>query len=281
MEGFFDMKKKFLLSLFILICFSCAEKNAVKPQNSNFVYPLEIGNKWEYNVTSIRYNRREEPYGQKDTTKYIEKYTSVLEIMPPDSLCDSLGLYLSVKKRIGSIWHPSEWHNYLKNNEDGLYQYFKANSYSPLQKNKINNMQSKMSIFNDGNLISNYKNSMLSSRVSSDFQRILKYPLEVGSTWDIIDEGFIDIAIFKNVISKQNITVPAGEYECYKIQTLNDYYSDGILDFGYVCYDYIHADGIIKTEIYMNGLTMQTIAGAPIVYYDLLKIYELTSVELK
>jgi len=50
---------------------------------------------------------------------------------------------------------------------------------------------------------------------------LIQFPLEVGKTWDVMVSG--SYSTKATVISKENMTVPAGTFDCYKITLATTY----------------------------------------------------------
>jgi hypothetical protein len=76
----------------------------------------------------------------------------------------------------------------------------------------------------------------------------LKYPFEISSQWTYRNR-YNPWHIDKKILGKETIALPAGNFECFKIQWLYDMDHDWQWDKDIVFYDYLHAKGLMKRDI--------------------------------
>jgi hypothetical protein len=81
----------------------------------------------------------------------------------------------------------------------------------------------------------------------------LKYPMKTESQWTYRHPGQ-PWQIDKKIVSYEKINVPAGSFDCYKIQWLYDIDQDGVWDTDIVCYDYICDKGLIQRSFFFKDV---------------------------
>lgn len=108
----------------------------------------------------------------------------------------------------------------------------------------------------------------------------LKYPLADGSTWVYRKRG--DPWLVKREIQgTEAVSVPAGEFECYKVAWLVDVDDDGEWDGDAEFVDYISTQGLIRRRLFIKDMAMRDVEGTIIGYVDALEQSDLTEYSLR
>jgi hypothetical protein len=269
-----------LISVLLLLSFlpflSCEKyKVPVGYDFSKFVYPLEIGNRWEYDRIFISYNFRPDSIknqiGLLDTIKTF----STVAISKQEWLKDSILTYQIVES-LTEYTTTVTSESYYFNLEDGLYllAYKGAGSALPKQR-RSNKFIFRGLYFNNLTEISDYF-TRLNGRYKLTFDslyyenpplQIIKYPLEEGLQWTLRKAGE-PFRIDRRVLSEQNIQVPAGNYRGIKIQNLYDLDGDNEWDESTIYYDYISNKGLLKRSILIKDVIVADDSGQVIGLVD-------------
>jgi len=241
-------KKVLILSIIILavICIIGCEDDTDKP-NMDFIYPLTIGNIWQYETTfTLDYDSLATYNGLNDTILY---HTGSVEIIANEVIFDSLEVFnfSSIMNENGNIFTGNKYYN---NSDDGLfcYAYTEISNISPKTTNNVY-IKFNNKIFNNVREIFNYiENDAIDNQFSKDdsiyynLLKTLEYPLEEDNQW-IYKDSMIPFRIDKKIIGWEEVDVPAGEFICWKIQ--KEYY-DITWSNDITFYDYISQDGLVK-----------------------------------
>ena len=90
------------------------------------------------------------------------------------------------------------------------------------------------------------------------------YPLEVGRTWIIYDDGpESNKRAKKQITAFDTISVQAGVFECYIIRGYWDGDNDGIWDPGFMMYEWLSGVGVVKRLLDYQQVFTDTCAVSP------------------
>lgn len=244
-----------VLQIIILsvICIIGCEDNNNKP-NMEFIYPLSIGNNWQYEkLLTFDFDSLATHNGLTDTTYYS---TGFVEIIAYEVIFDSLEVYnfATTLNEDGNIFTGNEYYN---NKDNSLFSYGylhplmmtpKVNqkyAYLIFKNKKFNNVREIINWIEKGYYGNEYSKE---DSIIFDPVKSLDYPLEEGKQWIYKTEpGRID----KKILEWYEIEVPAGNFNCWKIQFL--YLEEGWdddIDF----YDYISEEGLVKRILEINDI---------------------------
>jgi len=218
------------------------------PISSDFVYPLSIGNRWNYTMSITYSDIRPDSishYLQNNTIEYNE-------IVTKDTLLDTLRLY--------EIYSGSEdlapSYAYFANDSDGFFQYAYLANQSDLRLPKAIMSKGHLQNLHDltrGSLLFNKLSDLgWLSKAQSDSihfldepNMIYAYPWTIGASWIYSFEPRIE----KKVIGIETVKTKAGIYDCYRIQwmTTNPIYAE-----------YVGIVGLVKSVIRIDDLTVTT-----------------------
>lgn len=262
-------KNVLVLSIIILavICIIGCESDNDKP-NMDFVYPLTVGNSWQYETTfTLDYDSLATYNGLNDTIIY---HTGSVEIIANEVIFDSLEVYnfASILNENGNIFTGNKYYN---NNDNSLFSYGYTNGsmITPKTKNnyayiifdekKFNNLREIVDYMEKGIVGNEYSKN---DSINYDLVKTLEYPLEEDNQW--IYRSY-DIRIDKTIIGWEEINVPAGEFNCWKIQWT---YPESSFNDDIEFYDFVSPEGLVKRLIEFKNLTCINEFGNIIGYLD-------------
>jgi hypothetical protein len=245
-------KNVWVLQIIILavICIIGCESENNKP-NMDFIYPLAVGNSWQYDmIYALDFDSLATSNGFIDTTYYS---TGSVEIITNEIIFDSLEVYnfATTLTETGNVFTGNEYYN---NNNNCLfcYGYINPSMITPksnknlafiiFDNKKFNNVREIVDYIERGIIKNDYSKN---DSIYYDPVKCLEYPLREDSQW-IYRTSNNPWRIDKTIIGLENIDVPAGQFNCWKIQwTFPE--SSWINDIEF--YDFISQDGLIKRVI--------------------------------
>ncbi len=251
----------FLLIFAIILITSC-DKDLIGPRGTGFIYPLKVGNQWEYDRTFSTFNFRPDTLNNPDTLNINQiidttiTFSVIIKIIEKAPTPDSINIFLfqgKLKENNITLFYNSNYANL----DSGLYFYAYHSSGFVMPKASPNNkILFKGRYFNNIREITSYianavpKNYIFidSSIYENPPLQSLKYPLKIGSQWTYIDSGNTG-HIDKKILNYETVKVPAGSFNCFKIQWLFDINQDSVWDDDIIFYDYVCAKGLIKRSI--------------------------------
>lgn len=236
------------LFLIFVFLFGCKKDNPTGPLAENFAFPLKIGNKWQYTRTYSPFNVRGDTTGFNIDT-IIANLAS--EIVRRDTLPNSLETFvLHTTETVENLSFEFKNESYYQNQADGLFLYAHSNPVDILLKSAV-----KKQLLFKGRYFKNIREILLfieravvNNITTADTLIIedpplksLQYPLEIGSQWIFSANNFSTTE--KKVLGKEKVETPAGDFDCIKIQWINNLDTD--LEF----FDFICSKGLVKRSI--------------------------------
>lgn len=255
------MKTKYLfLFLILIICTqSCNDSsNPVIPINSNFTYPLKVGNKWDYTITNSYSNVT------PDSIKSLlnDQVFNIQLSVSNDTLLDSNQVY-ELKELSNGF---SDSYAYYSNEGGGFikYAYRTGSNFGLPKSNNLIRFLFKGSYFNSiPELIKAQEESvfklksLIDSLIILEPPRIIyKYPLEIGKEWVFNPDYPL---INKEIVGKEPVQISSGTYECFKIKWKYDFNMDGIWDEDFAIYEYLCSKGILKVTYTIINIAITTV----------------------
>jgi hypothetical protein len=250
-----------------LSCSDSSNPGMPLPFSDDFTYPLEVGSKWSYDREWSNFNFRPDSAGTSfpftDTTLYakVEIFVDREEI-----LMDSINTSVVITKDIENSTSFTSSHFY-QNTDEGLFilAYDRGGSSISYPK-MISNFSDDLSI---GNLESFLRISSLHgildpvNQHASDTLRYedppvqsFKYPLKKDLEWTYRSNNFM---ISKKVIGTEKVTVPAGSFDCWKIQWIYDLSNAGFNIGNVTLYDYVSSKGLVKRTLLIKDARISDI----------------------
>ena len=259
------MRKSFLILFISLIYLSTTcdnDSNVIGPSLDQFIYPIKIGNEWNYKkilfFSNVRLTVDNYPIIEDTSISSI-----IIKVTNEKQLHDSINTYIfnSTLYQNGSLFTDE---SYYVNQKDGLYFYGYNNTNPGINVPKI---KATKKIYFNGYYFHNIKElEDLLIKATSLYQfstdtiiyenpplLVLKYPLEINDVWTYRNPNQ-SYQISKKIIGVKNIVVPAGKFKCFKIQWLLDINKDEKWDNNILFYDYICDKGLIRRTICFKNL---------------------------
>ncbi len=249
-------------------------------------FPIVAGNKWFYQsktyVLGIHPPELEGQFGFTDTL-YA---SSITEVLSDTTLLDTIPVF-----RFHTSWYEEGesgyYDRYVNNTDSGLYLYAYHNvgTFPP----KVKPESGVCFEFNGvraasvtGLFQTILRSAAKASALSPSFViedppvRELAYPLEDERPWlyRSIDLGH-PITIGKEIVGKDRVRVPAGDFRCYTIQWFWDIDGDSDWDADINGYDYISSVGIVRRAFYIYGINIIDYGGQILGTFDSAIEYDL------
>lgn len=292
-EPLTKMKQPFLnimTLLFLVAIFGCSAKdNPTASEENSFVYPLKIGNKWEYTREVSTLNFRPDTVGVAPADTNTISSVSTVEIVRTETLSGPVKTYVLYETVAEEGSNASESESFYSNQAEGFYFHAYRCAGQVLPKSSV-----KKRLYFKGGYFSNIReitslieDAVLNSCVGLDSiiyevppLKSLPYPVEIGAQWLYRSEGN-PFKIEKKVVAQDSVTVPAGNFYCFKIQWLLDVDNDGEVDREIEFFDYICSEGLIRRNILFKDLLVTGESGPePIGKIDVEDDSQLMSVTL-
>lgn len=275
-----------ILFLSGLVIFSC---NKEDEQNDEFIYPLSVGNSWEY-------LRELNLYFYPDSTVEYPAYEDTLTISADISVSVTGAVFLNdTLETIEVVSIEFDTTNtytgkhYYKNDDEGLYiyAYIPSGTIYPRKQEKTSIFFKGME-FDDFHQLSNFVHQLSpNSRILLDSIRFevppvktLQYPIEIGAQWTYREDN--DPWRMDKLVADQKIVeLEIGTFDCYEIKWLYDFDHDGIWDDDIWIIDYLSTKGLIQRNITILRIIEMTTYGSTGRYFDGFDIYTLTELNVE
>ncbi len=272
----FIMKRRlFIYSMALVAFLTITSCNLFKSGDSNmpdmnFIYPLWVGNYWNYEkLTVYDFDDGATSNGLSDTSFYS---AASVEIIDREIIFDEFYCYnfKSTLNEDGTLYVGNEYYN---NTETQLIDYGYTNPYMLTPKvekdiayltfkgKKFNNIQEIIHLVEKGycNFGQTKNDSILFDQV-----QCLVYPLKKGNEWSYRTETYDGEPwrIDKKILGWTRIEVPAGNFNCWRIQWFNNPFGSGTdWDEDIIEFDYIAEQGLIKRILELDNLTCYDYSG--------------------
>ncbi len=181
----------FLLILTIIFITGC-DKDPTGPRGSGFIYPLKVGNQWEYDRTFSTFNFRPDSSNDDQYNDINITSSVIIEIIRREPTPDSIDVFV-FQETLNENDRPLVSNSFYANLDSGLYFYGNSGPAYVTPKASLNNrFLFKGRYFNNIREITSYitnaipKNYILIvSSISENPPPLqsLKYPINIGSQW--------------------------------------------------------------------------------------------------
>ncbi|MCD4817791.1 MAG: hypothetical protein K8S23_03765 [Candidatus Cloacimonetes bacterium] len=275
-------KMFWLLQIIILtiICIVGCDGNDNQP-NMEYIYPLAIGNSWQYEKTyKLNFDSLATKYGLSDTTYYS---SGLVEIVNYEVIFDTLEVF-NLKSTINEEGNISVGYEYYNNIDNALfdYGYTSPKMITPKTEQKYSYIMFRNKRFNNVREVLNWVKKRCSNNefsredsINYDPVKSLEYPLKKGKQWIFRTEPW---GMDKKVLGWEKVDVAAGKFDCWKIQFL---YTDEDWNIEIIFYDYISEKGFVKRIVKINGLNCYDENGEFLGYVDTIEETILIDYEIK
>lgn len=277
------MKKWWILLVALGLLAGCSEENTpVETEGADFIYPVAVGNMWEYKATLYNVNIR----GDSAHLVSADTITSNIKVVVSNTvqLPDLTTVYQFQENIVSQSGDSIGSRLYYRNESNGLFLYafqhagFFLPKSVPAGRMALN---PKISAFPGLAVVT--QDSLIFP--DAPFQA-LQYPLELGARWVYFRTPEMPYNADKLITDSGNLTTLAGKFDCYEIQELLDINEDDNLDYDYQFYDYVSPSGLVKRVIYIYNVEIPGSGSLdplnpPVAVFDQVRVIELKQVELK
>ncbi len=237
-----------ILSTIILNCSD--ENNIVTPvpvDSSDFRYPFTDGSTWNYTITLSASDIKPDSIRHYIEEFYPSTMTGTATIMY-DTVINSVVTKCFLDEFTSNGIARSNRYYYL-NNDTALVLYARrqphpASGILPLSLKRNNFTES------DNYNLNEYTNDL--QIMSDSLYSTLKYPMNTGTEWSYVTNGFITITTTKKYLGFENINVPAGTISCMKENIVNSYAPEWKYN------NYYSRFGLIKNYTFIDDLAHTT-----------------------
>jgi hypothetical protein len=279
-----------LLVVFASTIVSCTKDDDPEFTNLPEIYPLNIGNTWDYD-RKIRLMYKDESTAIGVSTTYKDSTIELSEVfseaVKDTVLEDSIHVVIikSEETAVNGKQDIEGGVDFYMNKEDGFYEYiFTTIQLTDVRTNKKIRFRNQ-----DYNSIAELKerlgyNSLIKKIKDSKSSfypfKSIEYPIEVGNEWDA---GSVSYTLnkVKKVIGTGLIEVPAGDFDVYEIQTFWDWGLDGEWDQDVKSVLYLSKYGFVKTRFELWNLARTDEFNNIIDYFDVFEEEVLIDYDVK
>ncbi|MDD3043869.1 MAG: hypothetical protein PHF33_00215 [Candidatus Delongbacteria bacterium] len=279
-----------LLVVFASTIVSCTKDDDPEFTNLPEIYPLNIGNTWDYD-RKIRLMYKDESTAVGVSTTYKDSTIELSEVfseaVKDTVLEDSIHVVIikSEETAVNGKQDIEGGVDFYMNKEDGFYEYiFTTIQLTDVRTNKKIRFRNQ-----DYNSIAELKerlgyNSLIKKIKDSKSSfypfKSIEYPIEVGNEWDA---GSVSYTLnkVKKVIGTGLIEVPAGDFDVYEIQTFWDWGLDGEWDQDVKSVLYLSKYGFVKTRFELWNLARTDEFNNIIDYFDVFEEEVLIDYDVK
>lgn len=243
-------------------CLACDRSKPQGPYKNPFVYPLSVGNRWQYSGRYFYSNVQPDSLLPMFSDTLFS--TSTVEITGLDTLFDTTEVYV-FHERYGWILDTVDSDAYFKNLGDGFYYYgaTSMNYVAPLKPHPFANFSFRGHRFHDicelFEMIEGRRPVPKPTGGAVEYHdpplKSLAYPLRTGCRWTF-REPAEPWRIDKLIGNWRSIEVPAGRFGCFPVRWLHEMDNDRQWDIDIEFYDYISQVGLVKRAITIRGITL-------------------------
>ncbi len=272
--------KNLLYLLIIVIFLSGCNLFDSKPEEieQNFIYPLAVGNSWQYNRTiATEYDEMGNNNGLDD-----ESYcnTALVEICDLETIFKNQPVY-NMKTTINDGGHVINGHNFYNNSETKCmsYGYTAAHVITPKRDRKYSHLKFHDRTFRSPEDIiywletstmvkdpsrATFRAMAAPDSIVNDPVKIYEYPLVEGNQWTYRSETSDQVPwrIDKQVTGWEEIEVEAGDFWAWKINWYNNPFNEGKdWDETIETVEYVSDEGLVKRTWRISGIEVYNSEG--------------------
>ncbi len=247
--------KRHLIIILIFFISNCDKENPVGSEDGDYIYPIKIGNQWEYLRTFSTFNFR--PDTLESILNTVVTSSVIMRIDRKEIIFDSIQTYVFHETLTETNGPTYEDESYYNNLDNGLFFYaYRGPGFVIPKTNSKRRILFKGKYFSNIREMTHFISMALPNKINISDSLIyeipplqsIKYPFEIKSQW-VYRNPDIPWHIDKKIISKESVKVPAGNFDCYKIQWLHDVDDNGEWDEEIIMYDYICSKGLVKRSV--------------------------------
>ncbi|MCK5125371.1 MAG: hypothetical protein KAR42_03865 [candidate division Zixibacteria bacterium] len=263
---------------------------------TNFQYPLQVGNNWEFSLTNELYNIRGDQQAAQDVINSMQSGRAVIKIIGKDVVDSTIETYVMQSSITqGDVVFVDSGKTYVNNTAEGLIIYYANNRigftlHKPKQTGYLLQYNNQLySSFEEltASVPRGFATGIASAcrpgpqpLVDYDDYLTLAYPLHVGKTW--IATFSTSIGHLRKTIDRfEDITVPAGDFSCYVIDNTWWQQDSGVISLNVNRVDHISAQGLIKRVIAYHDIYIVDETSNILATVDMTTTYMLTDLDLQ
>lgn len=249
-----------MILLIVILMLSVGCENATESKLDSFIYPLTIGNTWNYERQFKIYNVR--PDSLKDQLEYAD--TSVVEVTVTkmvdltgyDNTIEMMGVETADRGTVTG-------YSYYLEQGDGMFLagYKSAGIIVMPKQNAIKEIRFAGKSFSSfAELLSALTPGDVSFHAKQDSVyleippvKVLDYPLTEGNSWTFRPVGQ-PWRIDKEIIGNEAIETDAGSFQCFKIRWLYDLDDNGTWDDDIILMDFLAEEGLVKRVVDIRNI---------------------------
>jgi len=259
--------------LLIVISISSCSDNSQNGNNivydENFQYPYSLNSFWYYSTKNAVVNIRPDSLKRlyKGDTASGYGFSSFVN----DTVIENKNVRI-LKNEYSLDGHSSVVREYFEQTDSGLIRLASLSNGSNLSPFRGNiKYYINGNYFNSLNEISfRYNNDLISNDsivlIDNPPLKTIKYPLELNSEWELINNGFVRIQ--KKYIGFENIDISGKNFHCMKISRIY-YFSGSLPDENFIVTDYFSAEGIVRRDLLIKNINVVNELGNLLGYVDL------------
>ena len=289
------MRKLTGITVIIVLSFAMFNCSNVTDPSERIIYPLKVGNSWEYTRSFTIFNFQPDTFVVSPLEFYSNNYVEITEkdtlLIVRETSVDTVEAYCLYERMVEEDSTIIEDEAYYNNTEDGLYCYlFIGYPRTTPKPSNTGRFYFKGMYFNNIHEISMFlMQELFETPIAADTiftdetpRKNLHYPIEAGVQWNHAEQGNNSgWRIDKKYIGWEFVSVPAGNFNCMKVRYLYDMDNDDEWDSDIIFFDYIQANGLIKRSLLLTDLLMLSEIGEPLGYVDFLEETVLTGYHLE
>ena len=274
----------FLCTVLACVTWTCKETPSTVSPDNGTTFPLAAGTRWTYVSRDTAIHIVPDSLAQYAWVKQLVDTTKrfvSLEILRRQLLHDTLDTYVCQEVDSSEPGPVLTSQYYYANRDSGLYLYARSGEYHAgllpfstfpqvhrlsREAYSTNRRHIPMSVLQDF-----LRDVGLSDTLYETSPRqALKYPMTVGQEWIYRPSPS---GLSRRIVALENVSVPAGVFLCYKIQTTIEDYP------GVELFDFLSEKGLIKRSLLIRSFSITTPDGPEVLgVYDLLRETNLVSV---
>ena len=229
------------LTIIIILLFSC-DKNPVAPNIDTFLFPLSVGNRWEYNYTRTQTNIISE---EENLPLHFQNVSGkvIITVTGKATLYDTVSVYVLNHKFIETLDSSekiTEASLYYYQDESGLYFYGLSGEFYHF----TSDYPTIFPTLYDYSYTYTHYDSIVTYSAPKLY---LEYPMKKGNKWGYNSD------IIKKISDIDEINCLAGNFICFKVDNLHDS-NDYKPDKNHLSHEYISNKGLIKKIFKWDGM---------------------------
>ena len=262
------MKKLIVITIIIMLLSAIFNCSNVTDPSERIIYPLKVGNSWEYTEDITLFNFQPDTFVISPTeyhyninVEITRKDTLILERESYEDTVEAYCLYEQVIEDDSLLF---DWENYYSNTANGLYQnsYYGFSWMLP-KASDSGNYFFNGKYFNNIYEISRFlRQGLFNAPITADTiftfripNKVLHYPIRVGIQWKLYKTNYgSGWGGYKKYVGWEFVSLPEGNFNCMKVQWLYGLHNNNEWGDRVACFDYINSSGLVKRSMLLTDV---------------------------